>query len=235
MTAMKAVIMAAGEGKRMRPLTHNIPKPLIEINGKPFLYYLIKNIMQSGIKDIGIVVGYKSEMIKKFLDENRIKATLIQQDKQRGTGHAVSVCRHFVGTSEFITVNGDDLYSEHDIRRMQIPGRVNYIAGFEHNTPEKYGVLMEENGFLKEIIEKPTIALSKIVNTGLYKFTPEIFQALSYIRESERGELELTDAVTLLAKQKKVKVLRIRGYWLGIGCREDIKRVSKIMIEKNIV
>ena len=129
----------------------------------------------------------------------------------------------------FLMVYGDNLYSVEDLKSFNIDDKYNYVAGFIHKHPEKYGVFVSDNGFLKEIIEKPKKYVGDLINTGLYKFTPEIFDKISQICKSSRGEYELTDAITLLAKEKKVKIKKIQDYWFDFGNPGDIIKVSKFL------
>jgi len=230
----KVVIMAAGKGTRMLPLTSDIPKPLIEINGKPFLYYLMNNLNKAGYDDIGIIVGYKAEKIEIFLREHNFNATLISQDEQLGTGHAVKTTEKFVNGKNFLVLAGDHLWSVEDLKRFNIDDDMNYIAGLKHKNPEHYGVLLEENEYLKAIIEKPKKFVGDLINISLYKFTPEIFQELEELKESSRKEYELTDAVTMLAKQEKVKVIKIKDFWLNLGVISDILKIEKFISKGEI-
>lgn len=219
---MKIVILAAGKGTRMGSMSESIPKVLMPIKGKPFLYYLIQNIKKVGFKDIGVVVNYKKEKIKEFLEEYNLKATLIEQKQPLGTGDAVKSAKDFVKNENFIVCMGDDLYSTENLRLAVKNDNSNYIFGYKHPNPERFGMLMEKNGFLTEIKEKPKEFVSDLVNIGLYKFTPEIFHTLEKIKKSERGEYELTDALTLLAKKNKVKVIKVNNGWYYLNQPEDI-------------
>jgi dTDP-glucose pyrophosphorylase len=208
----KVVILAAGKGVRMLPLTNDIPKVLVKTNGKEFLYYVIKSLQKAGYENFCLIVGYKKEKVEEFLKRENIQAEVIEQKEQRGTGDAVLCAKEFVEKENFVVLGGD-----------------NYICGIETDTPEKYGVLMEENGFLKGIKEKPKEYCGNLINTGLYKFTPEIFDALSKIGLSERGEHELTDAITLLAEQQKVKIIKVKGFWKDLGSTKDIEPIGNFL------
>ena len=113
---------------------------------------------------------------------------------------------------------------------MNIDDNYSYIAGLPHSHPENYGVLaVDENGLLKRIVEKPKDPVGNLINTGLYKFTPEVFDHLDKIKISPRGEYELTDVINLLAIQGKVKAMDLKGIWLDLGKPEDIVRVEKYL------
>ncbi|MBW2981468.1 NTP transferase domain-containing protein [Candidatus Woesearchaeota archaeon] len=224
---MKVAIMAAGKGTRMLPLTERIPKVLVKINGKPFLYYVLENLKKAGFNEFGIIIGYKKEQFPKFLKKYGFKAELIEQIEQKGTGHAVMQAKDFTKNENFVVLGGDNLWSASDLKAVAKEDELNYIAGIEVENPEKYGVLITKNNSLIKIKEKPKEFVGNLINTGLYKFTPEIFSALEKIKESERGEYELTDAISLLAKQGKVKVIKVKDYWIDLGSKEDIPEVEE--------
>jgi len=219
--------MAAGKGIRMLPLTEKVPKVLVEINGKPFLYYVLENLKKAGFSEFGIIAGYKKEQFPKFLEKYNFKAELIEQEEQKGTGHAVMQAKDFTKDENFIVLGGDNLWSSSDLKEIAKEDNLNYVAGIEVENPEKYGVLVAKDGKLIEIKEKPKEFVGKLINTGLYKFTPEIYEALEKIKESEREELELTDAISLLAKEDNVKVLKLKDYWIDLGSKEDILKVEE--------
>lgn len=225
---MKAVILAAGKGTRMLPLTEHIPKVLVEVNGKPFLYYVVQNLKKAGFTELGIIVGYKKEKIAEFLKKNKIKATLIEQKEQKGTGHALLQARKFVGQGKFIVLGGDNLWSVDDFKLMNNPDDFNYVSGVEVSDPAQYGVLLAEGDFLLEIKEKPKKDYGNLVNAALYKFTPDIFVELEKVKSSPRGEIELTDAVTALARKRKVKIIKAK-WWLDLGKKEDIPKVESFL------
>lgn len=229
MKITKAVIMAAGKGTRMLPLTEHTPKVLIEVNGKPFLYYVIENLKKAGFTEFGIVAGYLKEQIEDFVKKNGINAQIIEQKEQKGTGHAVMQAKDFCKNESFIVLGGDNLFSVDDLKSVSRPDNFSYIVGKVENDPSRYGVLFVEGEMLVRIIEKPKEFFGNLINIGLYKFTPEIWPALDKIKLSPRGEYELTDAITLLAKQGKVKVIKLRGYWLDLGCKEDIPKVEEFL------
>ena len=228
---MKVVILAAGKGTRMLPLTEDIPKVLVEINGKPFLYYVLKNLQRAGYNDFGIVVGYKKEKIETFLEQYGFKATLIEQLEQKGTGHAVLQAEQFVGNENFIVIGGDNLWGVEDLKAINQYDDYNYISGMEVESPEHYGVLIEENGFLKEIKEKPKEFHGFLINTGKYKFKPGVFDILKKINLSSRGEIELTCAIDQLAKNGNMKVIKIKSFWKDLGSIEDIEPLSIFLKE----
>ncbi len=229
---MKAVILAAGKGVRLLPLTLDTPKVLIEINGKPFLWYVLENLKKAGITEYGVVANHRIEKVQEFLEQYKFKATLLHQPEPVGTGDAVKQARNFCGNEDFIIVSGDNLYSAEDLKAIQKKDAFCYIVGKEVEDWQKYGVLVTAGDTLVKIMEKPTEFVGNLVNVGLYKCTADIWPALDRIGLSPRGEYEFTDALSILAKEGKVKVLRLREYWLDLGCKEDVGRIERFLVEK---
>ena len=182
-----AVIAAAGKGTRMLHLSKNKPKHLIEVNQKPFLYYLLSNLIRAGFSDLIVVVGYKGELIEQFLKEYNFKAKTINQykivgEKKQGTACPLMCVQDLVKNKEFLFVYGDNLFSVRDLKSMRKQDGYNYIAGVYRSDPQKYGVLAEEGDFLKKIAEKPKKHIGNLINAGLYKLTPEIFEKIPKIK-----------------------------------------------------
>lgn len=246
----KVVVAAAGQGTRMLHLTKNKSKHLIKVCKKPFLSYIFDNLLRAGYRELILVIGYKEKLMEDFVKEykppmksskkNNYKITLVSQydilgpkEKEYGTACPVKCAKEIVGHENFLFVCGDNLYSVKDLKEMNIEDEYNYVAGLIHDHPEKYGVLITDNGFLKKIIEKPKEYMGNLINTGLYKFTPEIFEKVAKIKKSVRGEYEITDAITLLAEEKKVKVIKIDDHWLDFGNPADIIKLSRFIKDGN--
>ena len=239
----KVVVAAAGQGTRMMHLTNNKPKHLINVQQRPFLSYLLDNLLEAGYRDIIIVVGYKEELMKEFLagykqclKNKKCDIALVSQyeilgpkEKEYGTACPLKCVKDTVGKDSFVYLNGDNLYSVKDLKAINIDDNYNYVAGLEHDHPEKYGVLITDDGFLKEIKEKPAEFYGNLINLGLYKFTSEVFDKISEIKKSSRGEYEITDVISLLAKDKKVKVKKIEDYWLDFGNPADVIKLSNFI------
>jgi len=239
----KVVIAAAGQGTRMLHLTKEKSKHLIRVKKRPFLAYLLDNLFLAGYRDLILVTGFKEELIERFLKRykpplkslrpSQYKIRMVSQyeilgskDKMYGTACPLKCVKDIVKKSQFLYLCGDNLYSVRDLKAMNIKGKYSYVAGIYHKNPEKYGVLVEDNGFLKKVVEKPKEFFGNIINTGLYKFTPDVFGKLRKITKSSRGEYEITDAINLLAKEKKMKIQKIKDFWLDFGNPADIIKVS---------
>ncbi|RMF06311.1 nucleotidyltransferase family protein [Candidatus Woesearchaeota archaeon] len=237
----KAVVMAAGKGTRMLPLTESMPKHLIKVAGKPFLEHILESLEQAGITEVCLIIGYKAEMIQDFISKSRFRSmvSFAFQEVPKGTGHALMMARDFVGESQFIALGGDNLWSPRDLRRLSVFDPFVYIAAKKVADPSKFGLLHvrqqpgdEEVLLLDSIEEKPSsfdASGEHLINTGLYKFTPEVFSRLESLKPSPRGELELTDAISALARQNLVRVLELKDYWLDLGSLEDIPKVEAFL------
>src|SRR3989344_1261554 len=237
----KVVISAAGQGTRMLELSKNKSKHLISVGERPFLAYLLDNILQAGYSEIIMVVGFREDMIREFLktytfDGKTPNVTIVNQydvlgpkEKEYGTACPLKCVKGFVGNENFISLVGDNFYTVEDLQAMNIDDQYCYVSGLVNENPEKFGVLIEESGFLKEIIEKPKEFVGNLVNTSLYKFTPEVFEKLSLIQKSVRGEYEITDVISLLAKDKKVKIIKTKSYWMDFGRPDDIQKFQEFL------
>ena len=248
----KVVIAAAGQGTRMLSLTKDKSKHLIKVNGKPFLSYVLDNLLKAGYSDFVLVVGYESKQVEDFLKEYGYKAKVINQfkvlgpkEKIYGTACPLMCLSAQAGvkdiTEPFLYICGDNFYSVEDLKAMNTNDSYNYVAGVENEHPENFGVLSVQGEFLKEIVEKPLRHgsgqakkfIGNLVNASLYKFTPEIFAKISQIKKSPRGEYEITDAVSLLAKEQKVKIKKLKDFWMDFGKPEDVEKFSKFLNENN--
>lgn len=240
MTIKKVVVSAAGQGTRMLELTNDKSKHLISVHDKPFLFYLIRNIIEAGYKEIILVVGYHSELVKDFIKhyfaDSEILFTFVNQfevlgpkEKMYGTACPLMCVKDLVGGDDFISLVGDNYYTVQDLKNMNKDDDFCYVAGREEEHPEKFGVLIEDGEFLGGIVEKPPSFVGNLVNTSLYKFTPDIFEKLPLIEKSLRGEYEITDAISLLAQDRKVKIVKTKNYWMDFGNADDIKKFSEFL------
>jgi len=216
---MKAVILAAGASTRTYPLTLTRPKALLPIANRKLLEYSIDSV-KDFVDEIIIVVGYKKQMIKYFVDEhkddifNGLKITFVEQKEQLGTGHALLQVEGKID-GKFIVINGDDIYPAKSIKTM-----VSYdacILAQDVEDPSRFGIIsVDKNHNLIDLVEKPSKSGSGLVNTGAYMLPKSIFDELKKLGKSKRGEIELTDAVLVLAKNGKVKVV-LTNTWHPIG------------------
>ena len=229
---MIGVILAAGEGRRLRPLTFTRPKHMIPVGGKPILEHLVNAVRAAGIKEILVVVGYKAETIKEYFgngSEFGVSINYVDQKRILGTADAIASVKEHVN-EDFLVVNGDLLSSSDAIKSViKMHEKVESIAtlaAVKVEKPEQYGVLKVKDGRLTDIIEKPSSKTpsSNLVNAGIYLFSIEIFDFIEQTKISKRGELEITDSIHLIVKNgKTVAVTEIPSdSWLDIGRPWDL-------------
>lgn len=237
----KVVVSAAGRGTRMLHLAKEKPKHLIKVAGKPFLYYLLSNLKEAGFKEIIMVIGYRKELMENFLKEynGQFKLTIVNQFEKLGdkygTACPLECVQELMAPDEsFVMVMGDNLYSVKDLKKFFLDDDFNYISGLKHPESNKYGVLIRDGeDYLEKIIEKPTTYVGDLINTGLYKFTPEVFAKVPLISKSPRNEYEITDVINLLAKEKKVKIREIEDFWLDFAKPDDIQTIGEFLNNNN--
>jgi len=244
----KVVIAAAGQGTRMLELSKDRPKHLIEVKNRPFISYLLDNLLLAGYKELILVVGFKVDLMEGFVKDytapngigsNSYKIKIINQcdilgpkEKEYGTACPVKCVENIINQDSFLYLYGDNLFSVEDLKSMNIDDGFCYVGGLKHDNPEKYGVLIRDGeDFLEEIIEKPKDFVGDLINAGLYKFTHDVFEKIIKIKKSVRGEYEITDAISMLAEEKKVKIKIIKDFWQDFGNPEDVKKVSNFLNE----
>ncbi len=237
---MKAVILAAGEGTRLRPLTITRPKHVLPIAGKPLLEHTLEALKKSGISEVLIVVGYLKEKIFETLGKGEkfgIKISYIVQPEVLGTAHAAGLAEKFVENEPFMLINGDVITKETTYQELKSkfekekPDAI--VSVTQVPNPSKYGIVQTEGERVKRIIEKPTQTTpSDNVNAGIYLFSPVIFEAIKQTEKSQRGEYEITDSIQILINQgKNVLVYKITTYWFDIGHPWDLLDANTILIK----
>ena len=234
---MKAVLLAAGEGQRLEPLTFTRPKHLIKVAGKPILQFCLEAVKAAGITDIAIITHYMSDKIQMYFGDGAshgLKISYIEQKELLGTGNAALTAeQHVDNDNDFVLVYGDLLFAPDAVRqavdlykKADNPAAVMAVVAVDN--PESYGIIecTYDDKKLKRIIEKPKAenAPSNLANTGIYVFSKEIFKTLKQVKESERGEWELTDALTMLAAEgKTVLVTELdKNSWFDVGRPWDL-------------
>ncbi|MBU1293149.1 NTP transferase domain-containing protein [Patescibacteria group bacterium] len=224
---MQAVILAAGEGKRMRPLTLDTPKPLIEINGKPIIEYIIDALPEE-VDEVIVVVGYKGEMIRERLGDSYAgrRIQYVHQWMPAGTAHALSIARPLL-KGRFLFMYGDDIHGAEAL--MEATKHPYSLLAAPHAEPSKFGVIeRHEDGTLKQLVEKPENPASNLVSTGGIMLDERIFDYPAPRHES--GEYFLTDPVASLGKDHPIMVIE-QPLWIPVGYPEDIGRAEEILKE----
>jgi dTDP-glucose pyrophosphorylase len=232
----KAVLLAAGRGTRMRELTIDLPKPMIEVRGKPVLQHIVEGLREAGTRQFFIIVGYRADAVQHFFGDGsryNIGIQYATQTVQDGTGRVVDRARNFAGDSPFVLSYGDILVDPANYKRLvDVPHYIEAIVSVTRGEDVSKGgaVFVNEHMELVDLREKvksggPT---SPWYNAGVYAFRPSIFDFTAKLKPSPRGEYELTDAVRDLARSgKKVKALELTGEWADVRDPEILARLNQ--------
>jgi len=240
---MKAVVLAAGEGVRLQPITAKRPKHLIKVSGKPILEHCMDALKTCGVTETIIVTHYMSDAIRQYFGDGEklgLKITYVEQSEVLGTGNAVSAVEPYVN-GDFVLVYGDLLFAPDAVKNMihlyetEKAAAVMTVVPVEK--PESYGIVeLENEKAVKRIIEKPASgeAPSNLANAGLYVFSKEVFGKLKRTKASVRGEWELTDSLSLLIKEEKVVLASkiSKGDWVDIGRPWDLLEANSWALER---
>ena len=234
-----AVILSAGKGERLEPISTTIPKPLIPIAGQPLLDFIIQDLSKLGVRKFVIVVGHQMDEIEAHYKTSNYDIKTIVQKKQLGTGDALRAAKKEIDCPSFIVLNGDVLISYQDLKRfISSSGSgntgFNTIAGAEVQKSAGFGVLEIQDDHLIDIHEKTDKPPSNVINAGLYFFhSHKILEILDDLTQSSRGEYELTDSISnLIALGEKFQVIRLKDPWLDVGRPWDLLTANRIKLER---
>jgi glucose-1-phosphate thymidylyltransferase len=231
MKPMKAVILAAGEGKRLRPFTETMPKVMLPVLNKPILEHVFDSLAKTGIDEAIVVVGYKKEVIMDhFKDYTTFKIVYVHQNRQLGTAHALLQAKSHLDDS-FIVLAGDNLIDSKSIQNLYNDDNKYSILISEHSLTSKYGVVFTEKGILKKIIEKPKEELSKFISTGIYKFPINIFEVIHKVISN--GDYKLSSVVQSVINQGKKFITYPANYWMDIIYPWDLISINQSMAQKS--
>lgn len=229
----KAILLAAGNGVRLRPITETRPKPLIPVLCKPIIAWHVESLLKAGVEEIIVVVSYMREVIEEYLTKKygNARFRFINQGEPRGTGDAVLKAVKDLGDEDVIIAYSDIYLANWRIYRTLAETNTPTIVGAEVDDPWNYGVLEMSDRFLRRIVEKPLNPSSKLINAGIYKLNVRDIVEHSDIGVSERGEIEFTDIVTKIASSKRVAVIGLeRGQWLDIGRPWHVIEANKMAL-----
>lgn len=223
----QAVILAAGEGQRLRPFTVTKPKVMLSIAGKPILNYVVESLAQNGIRNIVLVVGYRRQQVFDYLGSGEqfgVDITYITQEKQLGTAHALAQAKA-VTEKEFLVLPGDNLIEADTIAHF-VAIKPEAVLVKKVDNPTRYGVVTIDNGMVKDIVEKPRVAKSNVVNTGIYAFTTEIF---SFIE----AQLDIPDVLNnMLAQGESISAHKTDGTWFDVVYPWDILSLNDAVLRQ---
>lgn len=237
---MKAVVLAAGEGIRLRPLTLTKPKVLLPVGNIPVIQHVLDSVKKNGVREVLVVVGYLGEKIQDLVRDGSkfgLKVSYVWQRHIKGTGEALSLASDFLD-EPFLVVYGDLYITGSAVKKIlqtYKKRRSNVLALIEVENPKDYGVVrVDKEKRLVSIEEKPEKPLTNLVNAGVYVFTKEVFSEIVKVKESVRGEVELTDAVQgLVRRGLEVYTVKLsEDEWVDLGKPWDLLKANEKFLEK---
>lgn len=230
---MKAIILAAGQGKRMRPLTYEKPKPLLEVQSKPLLEHVVA-CLPDEVDELIFVVGYLGQQIvdycgKEFLGR---KIKYVWQAENLGTFHALKICRpHIKKNERFFVLCADDVHGQEGIERCLCHKRALVVE--EREDPRRFGVIeVDEKSRIKRIVEKSKNPVSNLVSTGAMLIDDSVFNY--NVSRSASGEYYLSEAVSEMAKEYDIFAVK-SSFWLPVGYPDDLKKAGLFLQNKKPV
>lgn len=230
----KAVILAAGRGTRMGDITDELPKPMVEVKGKPILESIIGGLVANGVSEVLVVVGWRKEVITEHFGKGEgfgCKISYVEQIVQDGTGRVVELAKEFAGADPFILSYGDILVSPESYAPLvdftDVEGKLTVKVDED---VRKGGAVFIKKGMVIDLIEKPKEGqpTSKYYNAGIYSFSPQIFDYTAKLELSPRGEYELTDAIQAQVKDGlRVAAVELQGDWADVRDPEVLKELNQ--------
>ncbi|QZA89129.1 NTP transferase domain-containing protein [Salinarchaeum sp. IM2453] len=233
---MKAVILAAGEGQRLWPLTTRRPKPMLPVANRPILEYVIEAVADAGVTDIVLVVGHKRNRIQTHFgdgDDWDVDISYVFQEDQLGTGHALQQARTELN-GDFLVLNGDRIISPEIVTEVMNAGGDAAVAATRVETPREYGVLKRTGTQLATIEEKPVgRPASEIINAGIYRLPRDIFNAIQQTGPGPDSEIQLSRALSTFADDNEVEIVRYDGMWADVSQVWDLPRVNGQVLDQH--
>ncbi len=230
---MKAVILAAGEGIRMHPLTHTRPKVMIPIANKPIVEHLLIEVAKAGIKEFIFIVGYHDEEVRSYFgkgDKWGVSIVYCTQRKQLGTADAIRVVENLVDDN-FLMINGDIVVDQEDIDSLARRNTTT-MSVVEVEDTRDLGLVEIRKSKVVHIYEKVEKPASNLANAGLYLFTPDIFTAISRTPKSPRGEYEITDSLQFLIDQGNGIAYQKISHWLDVSFPWDLLPANEALLKE---
>jgi glucose-1-phosphate thymidylyltransferase len=236
---VKGLILAAGLGTRLRPITSLRPKPTISVAGKPLIHYAVDDLVDVGIVDIGIVVSHDTiDHLKESLEGYRgASYTYVLQNPPQGLAHAVAVARPFLGQDDFVMYLGDNLF-EHGIGQFvdafrPAEGVHAVLALVKVDDPRAFGVAVVEDGRITRLVEKPADPPSDLAVAGVYVFDAGVHDAIEGLEPGAKGEYQITDAIArMIEAGRRVAPMEVDGWWKDTGKAEDILDANRLLLTR---
>jgi len=238
MSSQTGVVLAAGEGTRLRPLTRHRPKPMVPAANRPILEHALDALVETGVNEFVIVVGYERDRVQNHFGPSYRNRPIryVRQDKQLGTGHALLQARDAVEGS-MLVVNGDTLIDPTivgDVAAAFAEGDATAaLAVLDGPDPQEYGVVDVADGIVTDLIEKPDTGEYRLINAGVYAFEPSIFGTIAETPRA-RGELALTDALGALIEADEVRAVETDGTWVDATYPWDLLELAREVLDSGI-
>ncbi|MCD4690777.1 NTP transferase domain-containing protein [bacterium] len=239
---MKAVVLAAGKGTRMKEITDSIPKPMVDVGGKPMLWQVLSALGRAGVGDAAVIVGYKADVIRDYFgngNEVGVRVEYFTQETQDGTGRAADPAREFLCDGPFFFTFGDILTEPEAYEQMAtafLGGDTDLLLAVRRvEDPYRGAAVYVRDGLVERLVEKPAKGTSgtNFINAGIFVTKPVLFDYTARLELSERGEYEIPDAIRMMiADGLAVRVFELSEYWRDIGTPEDLKAAGEDAGEK---
>ncbi|MDD4250213.1 MAG: sugar phosphate nucleotidyltransferase, partial [Methanosarcina sp.] len=231
---MKAVVLVAGKGTRMEPLTSDCPKVMLEVANRPILEHILNAAVEAGIEGFVFITGYLEEQIKDYFGDGSkwgVSIEYVQQKEQLGTANAIGYARGHV-EGAFLVLNGDMLIGQEDLKSLVSRKEEAVICVKEVENPSDFGVLETDNNKVVRIIEKPKNPPTNLANAGIYLFRESLFDFIDKTQLSVRRELEITDSIQMLIDSgAPVGYHPLTGRWIDIGYPWDLLKANEHLLK----
>ena len=231
---MKAVILAAGEGARMGPFTASVPKVMIPVGNRPILEYVVRAVVECGIRDILMVIGYRRERIQSYFQDGKAfdaRITYIPEAKQLGTAHTLRQAKPHVD-GRFLVLNGSSLIDKQFVSDLLDHGDGPAVAIKESERPREYGAVTLRGRNVVAITERPREVTSNLISTGAYILEPSIFNLID--RQAEEDHQDMPSVLTEWAKTTAITAVESTGTWLDARYPWDLLRLNATALQSTV-